>query len=96
MEKEWKHFFVKANSIVKTFNKNTLLRMPDNSDYPNYVFWISNKLIQNGTIEGTFAIGYQDGFLIRLKKYERNWYIPKMEKESIAIPIKEIIKQFKL
>lgn len=66
---EWKHIVINKNLIKTETEKAVLIKMPHNSRYDGYVFWLPSKLVKNDFHSKGKRIGYTDEFTFKLKKY---------------------------
>lgn len=71
---EWKNINISKNLIKKYTNNAALISMPHNSEYNDYAFWYTLKLIRNGRNSVAISLSYTDDFTFTLKKCGKGRY----------------------
>lgn len=87
----WKSVKINENLIRFRNEKSVKLAMPHNSDYDEYVFWISTKLVED--YRNSTSILYTDDFTFRLLKYSQDGSDYKKVDEKI-ITADELVRIF--
>ena len=92
---QWTNINVNKNKIAMENERSVLIKMPEGSLYKGYSFWHIKKLIRDGRTLGDISIGFNEGFLFRLKKYGKGKYNKLDVLHEVVIDASELIQVFK-
>lgn len=91
----WDKIYLNKQNIITETDKAVLIKMPSKSNYPDYQFWCSKKLIK---IEGGkgyhLSISFNDSFKFKLQKMGKGTYNKQEILDEKVLTSNELKKQF--
>lgn len=65
---DWKNFNINTSQVEHDSGRAYLIKMPHNSDYDGYKFWIGGRLVHEGRHSAALRIGVLDDMEFKLFK----------------------------
>lgn len=82
----WRYVSVDKSAKIADYDERTMFRMPNDGKYSGSVYYIPNRLVQENTKKGTFAVKIPPEFEINLKTPEN---------ETVKLDAEEFIQEVK-
>lgn len=64
----WHHVNINKNQIKHETARAYLVKMPHNSNYDGFAFWVSKKLARDGRHGGAIELSFTDSFTFKLQR----------------------------
>lgn len=91
---EWKNFNINKSQVEYDTGRAYLVKMPHNSNYDGYKFWIGGKLVHEGRHGGALRLGVLDDMEFKLFKNGNGRYNQRDIIAETTISGAELVKQF--
>lgn len=71
----WENIKVNIQNIVSETANAVLIKMPNKSKHTDFCFWVSKKLVRNGSHSYEVSIGVKSDFVFNAKRIGKNFRV---------------------